>query len=118
MANQQYDVIVVGGGMGGLNLAALLATSGKRVLVLERGGPDSLGGRAASGKLGGGAVDNGIKGLILSGSQDEIYRRIGKEMPENVCEWTNSGRVHMRGEWRNLDDMLKASFEEIGRAHV
>ena len=34
-----------------------------------------------------------LKGLILAGTQDEIHQRIGKELPENVCEWTNSGEI-------------------------
>jgi phytoene dehydrogenase-like protein len=99
MTGESFDVVIVGGGMGGLNLAALLTGEGKRVLVLEKAGRDQLGGRAASGKVGASAVDNGIKGLILAGTQDEIFRRIGKTMPENVCRWTNSGEVDMRGEW-------------------
>jgi len=111
MAAQRYDVIIVGGGMGGLNLAALLSHAGKRVLVLERGGRESLGGRAASGRIGRAAVDNGIKGLILAGTQDEIYRRIGKEMPENVCEWTNHGEIYIDGEWRQLGQTLGKSME-------
>ena len=37
-----YDVIVIGGGLAGLTSAALLATSGRRVLLLER--RDVLGG--------------------------------------------------------------------------
>ena len=112
-----YDVIVVGGGMGGLNLAALLSKEGKKVLVLERGGPDQLGGRAASGKVGGAAVDNGIKGLILAGSQDEVYRRIGKTMPPNVCVWTNSGQVHMDGEWRDLDAVIRGSVQDFVKVY-
>ncbi|MER8092395.1 GMC family oxidoreductase [Streptomyces goshikiensis] len=36
--NQQYDVIVIGTGAGGGTLAHRLAPTGKRVLILERGG--------------------------------------------------------------------------------
>ena len=118
VADEAFDVIIVGGGMGGLNLAALLTHEGKRVLVLEKSGRDRLGGRAASGKIGNAAIDNGIKGLILAGSQDEVYRRIGKEMPENVCRWTNSGQVHMGGRWRKLDDMIRGSMAEFVKVYV
>ena len=79
--------------------------------VLEKSGRDQLGGRATSGKIGGAAIDNGIKGLILAGSQDEIFRRIGKTMPENVCRWTNNGEIHMNGEWRKIDDIDAAAMD-------
>lgn len=117
MPKKSYDIIIVGGGPGGLNLAALLSHAGKKVLVLERGGEESLGGRAVSGRVDGAAVDNGIKGLIMVGSQDEVYRRIGKQMPENVCEWTNSGELYMNGKWHELDEMIKRSFEEFIRVY-
>jgi len=117
MPNEHYDVVIVGGGTGGLNLAALLSNVGKKVLVLERNGEEGLGGRAASATLNGSAVDNGIKGLILAGTQDEVFRQIGKEMPENVCEWANSGEVYMDGEWRMLDDMIQESLEEFMRVY-
>jgi choline dehydrogenase-like flavoprotein len=38
MASDQYDVIIIGTGAGGGTLAHRLAPSGKRILVLERGG--------------------------------------------------------------------------------
>ena len=37
-SNGQYDVIIIGSGAGGGTLARHLAPSGKRILVLERGG--------------------------------------------------------------------------------
>ena len=117
MPNESYDIIIVGGGTGGLNLAALLTHAGKKVLVLERGGEESLGGRAASGKMGSAAIDNGIKGLIMVGTQDEVYQRIGKQLPENVCEWTNSGELYLNGQWHKLDDLIKRSFEEFLRVY-
>ena len=118
MTNESFDVIIVGGGMGGLDLAALLAHEGQRVLVLEKNGRDQLGGRASSGRIGRSAIDNGIKGLIQVGSQEEIFRRIGKTLPENVCRWTNSGKVHMNGEWRDLDEMIRGSLPEFIKIYV
>lgn len=35
-AAEQYDVIVIGSGIGGLSLAALMSKLGKRVCVLEQ----------------------------------------------------------------------------------
>jgi Choline dehydrogenase and related flavoproteins len=36
-SNLHYDVIVVGSGPGGVSMAQKLATTGKRILLLERG---------------------------------------------------------------------------------
>ena len=36
LANDLFDAIIIGSGMGGLTTAALLALNGKRVLVLEK----------------------------------------------------------------------------------
>ena len=118
MSTECFDVIIVGGGMGGLNLAALLTKAGKRVLVLEKSGREGLGGRAASGRTHDSAIDNGIKGLILAGSQDEIFRRIGKEMPENVCRWTNSGKVFMGGAWKDIDGLVRGSLAEFAKVYM
>lgn len=42
----QADAIVVGGGLAGLVAAAELADAGKRVIILEQEGENSLGGQA------------------------------------------------------------------------
>ena len=38
MSNGNYDIIIIGTGAGGGTLAHTLASSGKRILILERGG--------------------------------------------------------------------------------
>ena len=37
-ANDRYDVIIIGTGAGGGTLAYKLAPTGKKILILERGG--------------------------------------------------------------------------------
>lgn len=53
-----YDAIVVGAGLGGLTAAALLARSGRRVLVIER--HDRVGGYAHSFRRGGYLFDSAV----------------------------------------------------------
>ena len=38
MSTNHYDIIIIGSGAGGGTLALKLAPSGKRILILERGG--------------------------------------------------------------------------------
>jgi phytoene dehydrogenase-like protein len=45
-----YDVVVIGAGLGGLTAAAILARAGRKVLVIERS--NSVGGAASSYKVG------------------------------------------------------------------
>jgi phytoene dehydrogenase-like protein len=56
-SERDYEAIVIGAGLGGLACAALLASDGRRVLVLERN--DYLGGRCSAYRRDGFTVDRG-----------------------------------------------------------
>jgi all-trans-retinol 13,14-reductase len=47
---EAYDVIVIGGGLGGLTAAGLIAQSGRKTLVIERN--HEIGGAASTYKVG------------------------------------------------------------------
>ncbi len=72
------EVVVVGGGIGGLTVAALLAQRGMNVCLLERQ-PD-VGGCAASFDKFGFTFEQGY-GLYSSWGPDEIHQRIFSELP-------------------------------------
>ncbi|WP_416149597.1 phytoene desaturase family protein [Salipaludibacillus sp. HK11] len=63
MKTNQYDVVVVGGGLAGLSSAAYLAHQGKKVVLLERG------------KLGGRAMTIQLKGYQFNFGAHAIYAR-------------------------------------------
>ena len=66
----QYDVIVVGAGLGGLSTAALLAKAGKKVLVLEKA--DRVGGYFSSVTIGKYIWNNGPR-LMMGCNSDGPY---------------------------------------------
>jgi len=72
------EVVVVGGGVGGLTVAALLAQRGMNVCLLER--QASVGGCAASFEKFGFTFEQGY-GLYSSWEPDEIHQRIFAELP-------------------------------------
>jgi phytoene dehydrogenase-like protein len=112
MANNSYDVVIVGAGTGGLNVGALLASAGKKVLVLEK--QDRVGGRTFSTEHKNAVLENGIHGLILSGHQDEVYRRVGKTLPLNVNTWRSS-QIYLDGKWQDFAGLLAGSEDELER---
>ncbi len=85
MARQyEYDVIVVGAGIGGLGAGALLAHAGYRVLVVEKN--SLVGGRCTTYEREGFFVDVGVHlfGLGDKGPLGEILRRIDRP---HAVEW-------------------------------
>ena len=65
--SDSYDVVVVGGGMAGLTAGALLACSGRRVLVVDPS--DRPGGLARTYEANGFTIDPGVH-LIMGGNPD------------------------------------------------
>lgn len=78
-----YDVVVVGGGMGGLTAGALLARSGKKVVVIDD--QESPGGHAHAFRADGYTFDSadhlitrcGQSPLLGTGLVDELLRHLG-----------------------------------------
>jgi phytoene dehydrogenase-like protein len=74
--NSPYDVIVIGGGLGGMLTAAILGRRGRRVLLLER--EADLGGRIRSYEVDGFVVDAGAY-LWPNAHLSEALRQAGAE---------------------------------------
>jgi C-3',4' desaturase CrtD len=72
-----YEVLVVGGGIGGLTAAALLAARGVSVCLFERA--NTAGGCAANVAAGGYEFEGGA-GLYSSWGKDELHQRIFAEL--------------------------------------
>jgi phytoene dehydrogenase-like protein len=81
MTEPFFDVAVVGGGLGGLTTAALLARRGLGVVVLERAG--TLGGRAATHLREGFCFNRGAHALYRAGAAARVLRGLG-------VRWTGS----------------------------
>ncbi|MEJ2747519.1 MAG: FAD-binding protein, partial [Anaerolineae bacterium] len=79
---EKADVIIVGGGLAGLVAAAELGDAGKRVIIVEQEGENSLGGQAFW----------SLGGLFLVDSPEQ--RRMGiKDSPELAWQdWLGSAQ--------------------------
>ena len=78
-----YDVVVVGGGIGGLTVAALLSARGMNVCLLER--QSQVGGCIARVEFSGYDFEPGM-GLYTSFGPGEIYERLFSQLPVAVPE--------------------------------
>ena len=79
-----YDAIIIGSGVGGTGIGALLASKGLKTLLIEKNGV--IGGRCSTYTKEGFKIDVGIHsfGRTSKGPLGEILNRIGKQ---DAVEW-------------------------------
>jgi len=111
MGSKQADVIVVGCGIAGLGVAALLADRGMKVLCLER--DSQVGGRLQSFALEGGwKVDIGLHMTELGehGAASELCRRVGR--PVAWPPFSETVQFFQGGQWKNVAELVQLSPED------
>lgn len=94
IANEKFDVIMIGSGMGGLTAAALLSRAGKRVLVLER--HFKVGGFTHTFKRGKYEWDVGIHYIGQMGSKDSFLRKVFDDLSDGELQWAAMPDVYDR----------------------
>jgi C-3',4' desaturase CrtD len=120
------EVVVVGGGIGGLTVAALLAQRGVDVCLLER--ESKVGGCAASFEKLGYSFEQGY-GLFTGWKPGEIHDRVFSELPVDPPEvrpWEPSYTVRLPdqseialvGDREQFEDSLNKHFPECGEQAV
>lgn len=121
-----YEVVVVGGGFGGLTAAALLAARGVRVCLLEK--ESSAGGCAACVQKFGYTFENGAALYALWGA-GEIHERVFAELPVEppeiykaspayVVRLPDRGEIAITQDTPEFEASLRAAFPECASEAV
>lgn len=121
-----YEVVVVGGGMGGLTTAALLAARGVSVCVLER--EARVGGCAATFEKFGYTFETGA-GLYAGWQAGEIHEKIFSELrteapevravaPPYIVRLPDGTDVAIAKDAEEFDENLRAAFPECADAAI
>ena len=110
-----YDVVVVGGGIGGLTVAALLSARKVTTCLLERN--SQVGGCVARVEFAGHDFEPGV-GLYTSFGPGEIYDRVFSELPVELPETSpiaGSGNLYsIAGGPASIAERLAESIKKSG----
>ncbi len=107
-----YDVVVIGAGAAGLSAAALLATEGKRVCVLEKN--PYLGGRAMAADDEGYELNLGAHLLEDSGSGiTRIFEHVGKRLGHGPSNTEMPVWNHETETWGSIRDRYSGDKDEL-----
>jgi phytoene dehydrogenase-like protein len=110
-----YDVVVVGGGIGGLTVAALLSARGVKTCLLERN--SQVGGCVARVEFAGHDFEPGM-GLYAGFGPGEIYERVFSELPVKAPQTSlitgSEGFYSIEGGPASVAERLAESIKKSG----
>jgi phytoene desaturase len=89
--SEDFAVLVIGAGMGGVCAAARLAAAGQRPLLVERS--ERVGGRASSFPKDGYTINTGAVAIEFGGAMEDTFREVGAEFTLRFPDPANVFRI-------------------------